>query len=89
METRPTEITIPPEPQREGYLNRLEVEREAQRKDEQGRTGVDPVTGLPKTYTAREIRNMSADQFKRAFFSGIAPTFRDLFIALSGNRGRQ
>jgi hypothetical protein len=85
-------VYIEPEPEKENYFaaeERRRREAEAQRRDEQSRTGIDLVTGLPKTYTAREIRAMSSDQFKRCFFSKIKPTFKDLFIALSENRERR
>ena len=85
----PTHVYIDPEPDKENYF---ETEQRRQREEEQRqaekatRRGVDPQTGAERIYSTREVRLMSADQFKRCFFSKIAPTFKDLFIALSENR---
>jgi hypothetical protein len=46
--------------------------------------GRDWETGGEKTFSEREINRMSSQEYKRAF--QIAPTIKDLFIAMSGRR---
>lgn len=79
-------INIEPEPAKENYFEaeeRRQREAEAKRQEEQSRTGVEPLTGNARVYTAREIRLMSADTFKRCFFSKIHLSLTDYFNALS------
>lgn len=83
LERMPDPVVVETPKKTENYLDRLEREREIALRNEQERTGFDE-SGEPKVYTKRQIRAMTADQFKRAFFSRIAPTFTDLFSALSG-----
>jgi len=81
---RPQEVYVEPEPRKESYdeaLERHEREEQARLEDEQSRKGTDWRTGQSRIFSAREIRLMSADEYKRAFLNRIAPTIRDLFEA--------
>jgi hypothetical protein len=84
-------VYIEPEPEKENYFaaeERRQREAREREAEQENRTGVDPLTGESRVFSKREIRSMSADQFKRTFFSRIAPTFKDLFIALSESKQR-
>jgi hypothetical protein len=78
-----------PEPT-ENYMEaeaRRQREEAARQAEIASRTGIDPATGLPRIYTAREIYLMSGDDLRRAQIGGkVRSTFTDVFSANEARR---
>jgi len=77
--------------QKEQREAREKAEKDGERSDIASRTGIDPLTGLPKVYTQYQIDHvLSADDYKRAKIGGgVVSTFTDHFNNLSKQREGQ
>jgi hypothetical protein len=85
----PEHVWITPEPKKPDYFDRLEEQarEEALRlADESERTGVNE-RGETVMFTPKQIRDMSADQYKRAFFKKLNLDVGSLFTTMAGLEG--